>query len=178
MMRTLRKVLSWRLDVAHVPPKGRADMVSGGGPNTRYKKGDRVNLPVIALHRTTGYTDCPGSRVAHRVDETRRKVDRMGHPKIYRPSVEPRKIDVGSDEMLIHARGSRPLEWSVSVHDGGTKLFDFPPESGEELDLLWKNNDPSTPYPGSPGTYTLDIDAETASGKPARSAKLEFVIKG
>ena len=44
----------------HVPPKGWAWMVSGGGPNTKYPEGQGVTLPVISGHRHTGYTSCPG----------------------------------------------------------------------------------------------------------------------
>ncbi|MEX0754400.1 MAG: peptidoglycan recognition protein [Actinomycetota bacterium] len=177
MMRSLRKLLAWRLDVAHLNPRGRGVLTSAGGDNTRYDAGDHVSVPVITAHRTTGYTDCPGRKVVRRLKDVRRTVSRMGLPKIYKPRVEPSVVKAGSPPLRIRAVGSRSLEWSVSVHEaGGAQLFAFPPRTGSELDLVWEGSD-ATPYPRSSGTYELVVRGENADGEIARAATLPFKIK-
>jgi hypothetical protein len=177
MIRALRRVIAWRLDVAHVPPRGRAVMVSGGGPNTRYRKGKRVELPVISAHRYTGYTECPGKRVARRLPRLRDAVTAAGTPKIYRPSVSPDRRRVGGTrEPFIHATASDELVWSVAVRDRwGTEVATFPAQIGETLRLIW-SNEGSHPLPSTPGRYEIMIQAATAGGRRARSAIIPFGV--
>jgi hypothetical protein len=177
MMRTLRRLLAWRLDVAHLNPRGRGVLTSAGGDNTRYHAGDDVSLPVITVHRRTGYTDCPGSTVVNRIKDVRRSVSRIGLPKIYNPRVEPNVVKSGSAPLRIRAAGSRSLRWNVSVHDAdGTELFGFPERSGSALDLVWEGSD-TTPYPRAAGSYELVIRARTDAGENARAATLPFKVK-
>jgi uncharacterized protein with LGFP repeats len=177
MIRGLRRVIAWRLDVAHVPPHGRAVMVSGGGPNTRYRKGKRVELPVISAHRYTGYTECPGKRVARRLPRLRDAVTAAGTPKIYRPSVSPDRRRVGGTrEPFIHATASHELVWSVAVRDRwGSQVATFPAQIGETLRLIW-SNEVSHPLPSTPGRYEIVIRAATAGGRRARSAIVPFSV--
>jgi hypothetical protein len=177
MIRGLRRVIAWRLDVAHIPPHGRAVMVSGGGPNTRYRKGKRVELPVISAHRYTGYTECPGKRVARRLPRLRDAVTAAGKPKIYRPSVSPdSRSVVGGREPFIHASASDRLVWSVTVLDQwGAEVATFPDEVGDTLRLTWSSVG-SHPLPSTPGRYEIVIRGATAGGKRARSAFLPFGV--
>lgn len=177
MIRGLRRVIAWRLDVAHVPPHGRAVMVSGGGPNTRYRKGKRVELPVISAHRYTGYTECPGKRVARRLPRLRDAVTAAGTPKIYRPTVSPDHRNVGGTrEPFIHATASNKLVWSVAVLDQwGVEVATFPEQIGEALRLTWSNAG-SHPLPSTPGRYEIVIRGVTTGGKRARSGFVPFGV--
>ena len=177
MVRGLRRVVAWRLDVAHIPPHGRAVMVSGGGPNTRYRKGKRVELPVISAHRYTGYTECPGKRVARRLPRLRDAVTAAGTPKIYRPTVSPDHRSVGGTrEPFIHATASNKLVWSVAVVDQwGAEVATFPDEVGDTLRLTWSNSG-SHPLPLTPGRYEIVITGATTGGRRARSAFLPFGV--
>jgi len=177
MQQALRRVLAWRLDVAHVNPKGRGLLVSAGGDNTRFHAGTEVSVPTIVPHRFTGYTECPGAKVVHRLKEIRRKVARMGLPKIYKPSVEPAVVKLGSDPLRIRASGTQSLRWDVSVHEAdGTELFAFPTTTGTALDLRWQASD-DTPYPRDAGSYAIVVRAETSGGDTARPATLPFKVK-
>ncbi len=177
IMRTLRKLLAWRLDVAHLNPRGRGELTSAGGDNTRYHAGEEVSLPVITVHRRTGFTDCPGSKVAKRIRTVRRSVARIGLPKIYKPRAEPTAVTSGSSPIRIRAVGSRSLRWNVSVHDAdGSELFAFPERSGAELDLTWEGSD-ATPYPRVAGPYELVIRARNDDGAIARAASIPFKVK-
>ncbi|MEX2276149.1 MAG: peptidoglycan recognition protein [Actinomycetota bacterium] len=177
MQQALRRVLAWRLDVAHVNPKGRGLLVSAGGSNTRFRAGTEVNVPAIVPHRFTGYTDCPGAKVVNRLREIRRKVARMGLPKIYKPTVEPAVVKLGSNPLRIRAAGSQSLRWDVSVHEAdGDELFSFPSSTGPDLDLRWQGSD-TTPYPREAGSYSIVVRGETSGGNTARPATLTFKVK-
>lgn len=177
MIKELKRVLAWRLDVAHVKPTGRAEMVSTGGPNTKYRKGRRVNLPAISLHRTTGYTDCPGQKVARRIGGIRDQVAKIGLPKIYAPRLAPKTVHVGgSRDIRIQAGASAKLTWRVSVLDpDGQTLFAFGDRAGDHLDLTWEHT-PSHPYPTDPGRYAIRIEGEGGGGKRARTALVPFTV--
>src|SRR5205823_5701972 len=81
----LKRLLAWRLDVAHVPAMGRDTLVSQGGETTRYPAGARVTLPTIVGHRVTGLTSCPGIHLFRLIPGIRRAVARRRTPKILRP---------------------------------------------------------------------------------------------
>ncbi|HWO70400.1 MAG TPA: peptidoglycan recognition protein [Actinomycetota bacterium] len=175
-MRALRRLLAWRLDVAHVPALGRATMVSGGGDNTRYAAGTLVRLPVIAGHRDTGYTDCPGEALYGRLPEIRPKVAVLGIPKIYRPRLSSEEVPPGTTDLRIRARGSEPLTWSVAAYDaGGALIATFPPATGDRLRLVWGGGS-GTALPTAPGAYAVSIEARDAAGRIARPAVLTLLV--
>ncbi|MBI2239136.1 MAG: N-acetylmuramoyl-L-alanine amidase, partial [Actinobacteria bacterium] len=131
-VRALQRVVAWRLDVAHLPPRGRADMVSGGGDNTRYSAGTEVTLRVVSGHRDTGYTDCPGGRLYATLRRIRRAVAGMGLPKIYRPTLSPPSVVAGDGQSIgIGAWATEALEWNVTVVDQlGSIVTVLPRQSG------------------------------------------------
>ncbi len=175
-MRALRWLLAWRLDVAHVPALGRATMVSAGGDNTRYAAGTTVRLPVIAGHRDTGYTDCPGDALYARLPDLRPRVAALGTPKIYRPRLSSEEVPPGTTDLRIRARGSEPLTWSVAAYDAwGAPIASFPPATGDRLRLVWGGGS-GTALPTAPGTYVVSIEARDAAGRIARPAVLTFLV--
>lgn len=54
------EILGWRLALAGIDPKGKANHYSEGTSYTKYPQGTRVNLPNIFAHRDVGLTTCPG----------------------------------------------------------------------------------------------------------------------
>ena len=54
------EILGWRLALAGVDPKGKANHYSEGTSYTKYPQGTKVNLPNIFAHRDVGLTTCPG----------------------------------------------------------------------------------------------------------------------
>jgi uncharacterized protein with LGFP repeats len=58
-LRTVGRLLGWRLGLDHVNPgDGAADL--GGGPYTKFPLGQTVTMPTILTHRDVGNTECPG----------------------------------------------------------------------------------------------------------------------
>lgn len=171
----LENLLAWRLDVAHLAPRGRAVMVSGGGSNTRYSAGMVVTLPVIAGHRQTGYTDCPGTVLFGMLPQIRNAIAAIGLPKIYRPTLLPPSVVAGSGQSIeIKAWATEPLTWTIAVIDGdGATIASFPPQSGQALDLVWAG-DP--PFPIAPGVYQVAVAGQTPDGRVATSASVPLTV--
>nr|WP_208410280.1 N-acetylmuramoyl-L-alanine amidase [Mycolicibacterium fluoranthenivorans] len=60
-LRTVGRLLGWRLGLDHVDPLGTVTLTSAGGDFTKFAAGAVENLPTIFTHRDVGNTDCPGN---------------------------------------------------------------------------------------------------------------------
>jgi N-acetylmuramoyl-L-alanine amidase len=171
----IKRVLAWRLDVAHLPPTGWATMTSAGGPNTRYPQGARVTLSVISGHRRTGYTSCPGDHLNELLSQIRSDVDGMGLPKIYRADQTETAILPGVDTVTFTALGSEPLSWQVDLKGPAGEVLRSFDQQGIDLWLEWGGlHGDGVPF--SPGTYRVLIAGTSTAGASARAAKLWITI--
>ena len=59
-VRTVGRLLGWRLAMDGIDPQGSVALTSDGGPYTRLPQGAVVSLPCIFAHRDVSDTDCPG----------------------------------------------------------------------------------------------------------------------
>lgn len=172
MLRAFKRLLAWRLDVAHLRPTGKAVMVSGGGSAQKFKKGQEVTLPVISGHRHTGFTTCPGSFLFRKLGPFRTAAQARGLPKIWNPAQSVEAISLSLAETVhLTAALSGPLDWSVVITDAlGSTVRQFA-ESGSVVDVTWdgKRNDGVTAV--APGTYTVTFGVGTA-----REAVLTVVV--
>jgi hypothetical protein len=175
--RALVRVIAWRLDVAHVNPVSLATMVSAGGNNTRYDAGTEVRLPAISGHRDTGFTACPGVHLYALLPSIRDRVAARGLPKLWNPRLNVGTLTTGSPtNVKIRARGSEPLTWNVSVLDPNGALFaSLGTQTSDRLDLVWPKAGPPA-HPTSPGTYTIQVTATSATGAVARPASLPLFV--
>lgn len=60
-LRTVGRLLGWRMNLDHVNPVGSVQLTSAGGPYTVFPAGTPVNLPTIFSHRDVDNTECPGA---------------------------------------------------------------------------------------------------------------------
>lgn len=58
---SVRSLLTWKLAIHGLDPKGKVRIVSRG--STKYASGRVVTLPVIQGHQDSSLTDCPGNRL-------------------------------------------------------------------------------------------------------------------
>ena len=72
MVRTVGRLLGWRLSLDKVDPLGMVKLKSAGGQNTVVPGGNTVTLPEIFAHRDVGNTECPGDAGYAALDEIRR----------------------------------------------------------------------------------------------------------
>ncbi|SOJ57988.1 hypothetical protein MSIMFB_05470 [Mycobacterium simulans] len=70
-LRTVGRLLGWRLGMADVDPKGTVELESLGGSYTTFPAGAVAKLPAIFTHRDVGNTDCPGNAAYALMDEIR-----------------------------------------------------------------------------------------------------------
>jgi uncharacterized protein with LGFP repeats len=59
-VRTVGRLLGWRLAMDGIDPQGSVALTSDGGPYTRHPQGAVVTLPCVFAHRDVSDTDCPG----------------------------------------------------------------------------------------------------------------------
>lgn len=70
-LRTVGRLLGWRLGIDGVDPKGSVTLTSAGGSFTKVSAGATITLPVVFSHRDVGNTDCPGNAAYSLMDEIR-----------------------------------------------------------------------------------------------------------
>jgi uncharacterized protein with LGFP repeats len=70
-IRTLGRLLGWRLGMDNVDPKGTVALESAGSHYTTFAAGAIATLPTIFTHRDVGNTDCPGNAAYALMDEIR-----------------------------------------------------------------------------------------------------------
>ena len=111
----LSRLISWRLDVAHVHPLSRSSTLSTGNP--KFRKGLPVWLRAVSGHRDTGFTSCPGAGLYGQLGAIGKRAAAIGLPKLYAPQVE------GSLGGLVSfsARVSSSLPWSVTIFDAAQR---------------------------------------------------------
>ena len=175
MLQSIRRVLAWRLDLAHLPPDGWTRAVSSGGPLTRYPKGTAVWLNMISSHRRTGATACPGDYLAASMRGIRSGAAKLGRPKIFRPRKSRTYVTPGETSVTFTARASDWLFWRIDIRDSNgvivRKLFD----KGDALRVKWEGWI-AGPAPAPPGRYIATIAGKRADGEIARPARHQVVV--
>jgi hypothetical protein len=176
MLRAYKRLLSWRLDVAHLRPTGKAVMTSAGGSNQKFQKGQAVTLPAIAGHRDTGYTVCPGSFLYRKLGPIRRAAEALGLPKIWNPARSAEAISLWQGQTVrFTALLSEAMTWTIDITDSlGAPVRQFG-GTGGFVDATWdgKRTDGA---PVVPGTYTATVRARTAGGLVARDAVMTVTV--
>jgi N-acetylmuramoyl-L-alanine amidase len=181
MVKAYKRLLAWRLDVAHVRPTGKAVMTSAGGFNQRFKKGQKVRLPAISGHRQTGFTTCPGNRLFKRLGPIRREAEAIGLPKIWNPRVTPKAISLSLGQtMRFQSALSQDMSWTLDLAwrdpaTGATQPVRQYAGTGTGVDVTWdaRGSDGVTPAPV--GRYVATVRAR-AGGQDAREAVLNVTL--
>jgi uncharacterized protein with LGFP repeats len=79
-LRTVGRLLGWRLGLDGVDPKGTVALESAGSHYTTFPAGAIANLPTIFTHRDVGNTDCPGNAAYALMDEIRDVASHFNDP--------------------------------------------------------------------------------------------------
>jgi uncharacterized protein with LGFP repeats len=80
LIRTVGRLLGWRLGMDHVDPRGTVVLTSAGGSFTHFPQGATPTLPTIFTHRDVGNTDCPGNAAYAVMDQIRDIAARFNEP--------------------------------------------------------------------------------------------------
>jgi N-acetylmuramoyl-L-alanine amidase/FlgD Ig-like domain len=108
-VRSLERLIAWRLDLAHVDPGSTLTYVSGG--SERWQAGAKVKLRAVSGHRDTGSTSCPGSYLYPLLNSIAAAAEQTGLPKLYAPIVQGRL----GGPVTFSARLSAALPWTITV---------------------------------------------------------------
>lgn len=79
-LRSVGRLLGWRLALGAVDPRGAVTLTSAGGPYTRFRQGMSRMLPSIFAHRDVGDTACPGNAAYAFLDRIREIAARFNQP--------------------------------------------------------------------------------------------------
>lgn len=79
-IRTVGRLLGWRLGMDNVDPKGTVALQSAGSHYTIFPAGSIATLPTIFTHRDVANTDCPGNAAYAVMDEIRDIASRFNDP--------------------------------------------------------------------------------------------------
>ena len=144
---TLVDLLAWRLDLAHVDPLARVNVISGGSP--KFAAGTAVTLNAVSGHRDVGATSCPGSALYGELGRVASEAAARGLPKLY----DPRVAGSVGGPVRFTARLSSALDWTATVFDGAGSIAASGRGFGTLVDWTWQ----AAGVP--PGRYTYAIDA-------------------
>ncbi|GFG53825.1 cold-shock protein [Mycolicibacterium agri] len=79
-IRTVGRLLGWRLGMDHLDPRGTVVLTSAGGSFTNFPRGTTPTLPTIFTHRDVGNTECPGNAAYAVMDQIRDIAARFNEP--------------------------------------------------------------------------------------------------
>jgi hypothetical protein len=177
-LHALKRLLAWRLDVAHVPALGKDALVSQGGETTRFPAGTKVTLRTIVGHRVTGLTSCPGYHLFRLIPGIRRAVASIGVPKILRPHQSTFTLGPGpTRDLRIRAFGTSRFGWTVSIRTRSGRAIRTMHHAGRYLGLTWNAKDEAG-HPAEPGKYRIIVSAHDGAGRVALPAVLPVEVRG
>ena len=162
---SLKQVLAWKLDLAHVDPLSTLTWKSGGNP--RFASGVPVFLRAISGHRDTGFTDCPGNALYAELPQIARDVSALGGPKIYAPVA----LRVGEGQVHFTAKLSVAQPWTVTILNSTGVQVAEGTGSGTTVDWSW---DASTVPPDRYAWTIASESARSATGTLGSGAALAF----
>ena len=147
----IARLVSWRLDLAHVDPTSYLTYISGG--SERYASGLPVLLSAVSGHRDTGFTECPGNELYSRLSAIAGTALSLGGLKIFEP-----KAEVTGSSVRVRARLSSAQAWQAVITSSGAEVARGT-GAGTLVDWTWDSA--GTP----PGSYTWTVSA--GSARPA-----------
>ena len=169
-----KRLLAWRLDIAHQKPTGFTVMTSAGGSNQKFNKGQKVRLRVISGHRDTGYTVCPGGELYGRLGMIRQGAAARGGPKIWKPRQTKHEMEPGQ-KVRWTAELSKKLHWTIRVLTAeGVQVRTFT-GTAARIDRAWQGKTKQG-VPVLPGTYNVWMEAQASATAVARPAQFTLRI--
>jgi len=155
----LERLIAWRLDVAHVNPVARVEMVSSGNP--RYGRGRHVMFNAVAGHRDAFPTSCPGAALYALLPRIRAAAVSIGLPKIWAPRHEPNLHRIAPDAalpLLMRAKFSHLTPFTLAIRAPGGHVVARRRHTNRHIRWTWPGR--AGVLPG--GTYTWTISAPGA----------------
>ena len=155
----LERLIAWRLDVAHVDPESRVEMVSSGNP--RYRAGRHVVMNAVSGHRDGYPTSCPGSALYALLPRIRAAALAIGLPKIWAPTHTPNLHRIAPDAAIpleLRAKFSKRLAFTLTIRGPGGAVVARRRHTNHHIRWTWPGQ--AGVLPG--GVYSWSISAPGA----------------
>ena len=155
----LERLIAWRLDVAHVDPESRVEMVSSGNP--RYRAGRHVVMNAVSGHRDGYPTSCPGSALYALLPRIRAAALAIGLPKIWAPTHTPNLHRIAPDAAIpleFRAKFSKRLAFTLTIRGPGGAVVARRRHTNHHIRWTWPGQ--AGVLPG--GVYSWGISAPGA----------------
>lgn len=173
---SLERLISWRLDVAHVNPLSGSIMTSSGN-NPKYPAGHRLWLRNVSGHRDGYPTACPGNALYALLPAVARAAAAIGLPKIYHPMINApiRRIGPGTaSPITFHAAFSHKTSWELQVKGPLGETAGVRRGYGSTLAWTWAGHAANLP----PGPYHWTLTAPGARPVSMTLGSLRGWIEG
>src|SRR4051812_29832478 len=157
----LERLIAWRLDIAHVDPASRVEMVSSGNP--RYRTGRHVVFNAVSGHRDGFPTSCPGSALYALLPRIRAAARSIGLPKIWRPTHRRSLHRIAPDAVLpltLRAKFSKRTPFTLTIRRPDGRVIATRRRTNGHIRWTWDGRAPVLPG----GTYQWAISAPGARG--------------
>jgi N-acetylmuramoyl-L-alanine amidase len=164
----LRRLLAWRLDVAHVDPVSTLRFTSSG--NEQFPAGAAVRLRAVSGHRDTGQTSCPGTRLYGALGAIARGVSKTGLPKLYEPEVSGSLG--GPVRFTGRLSSSRP--WTITVTNEAGAVVAEGRGTGTAIAWTWD----SAAAPVDRYTWTMSSGDEVRPAGGAVAGPPPLAVRG
>jgi hypothetical protein len=171
MLSAIKRLLAWKLDLTHVDPNGKTILRSAGGANVRYPAGRQLYARTIFGHRSTSFTDCPGSPTIALLPSIRAAVSRIGRPKIYQGRVSAGRVQPErGGSVVVAARFSSKVHWRVMVAGSNLAPARSVAGVGTRARVRWNGRTAGGGLaPAGWATVTVTAAAGGATARPAVS---------
>jgi hypothetical protein len=161
-LRSMARLIRWKLPIHGVPTAGATTLVNTGGPTNRYPAGQSVRLQRVIGHRDTGATACPGDALYAQLPELRRLVGNVA------PSGLATSVRAKVGARAVHFGSTVPVTGRLSV-TGGAPLTQQPVLVQALIGRRWR----------SVANAITDADGEfSAIIKPMRNRRLRVRYAG
>jgi hypothetical protein len=167
----LISLISWRLDLAHIDPRSKQTLISGGNPS--HAAGQAVAFRAVSGHRDGYTTECPGNLIYAELDSLAAQAAVTGLPKIYGITVTPPTLQLQPDGRIapvtFAATAAGAVTWTVRVLDTTGATVASGSGSGQTVTWTWSAG---AIAPKNIAGYR--IEATAADGRQALAASGTF----
>jgi len=118
MLRSMERILAWKLGLYHVDPQGKVTLVasSGAGTTSRFPDGTAHTFNAISGHRDAGLTQCPGNMLYAKLPAIRSAVAKMMGAAILSPHMSGYVLAKGSAKpVTLTAKALAAQHWQLQV---------------------------------------------------------------
>jgi len=165
----LEKLLTWKLRIHHLDPRGTARLTCYA--SEKYAYGARVSFPVIAGHRQANHTECPGNIFYPLLPTVR--LEAAGRPQapiIALVRASPVRFspngDGAVDTTSLSLSLTKTASWSVELRDAGGERLGSYSGDGDFAEVRWPGTGADgRNYPD--GVYAAVVSASSSLGNAA-----------